>query len=170
MAPTLEQVFVLRTYHTKDDTLSFGSTNGRAPRFIAPLTGGSLRGSGVDAEFVQGGSDWRTLDTTTMTGHLDARMHFRSRARTDVFYVHFTGLVRFDEKIGLIMEWSSDVQSTTSADHYSFISPQFETSSAEQKWMERTAFVGHGHYVVEQDDDGSQKQAVEYEIYRLVTG
>lgn len=176
MAPTLEQVFTLRIYRTKDDTLSFGPTKGGAPRFISPLTGGYLRSAGqddqgIDAKFVQGGSDWLTVDPSTATGHLDARVHFRSdNADTDVFYVHFTGLVVMDEKIAPIMAWSAEAATTQSRDHYAFMQPLFEVSNVKHKWMETTAFVGHGHYVVEHGGDGQQRQAVEYEIYKLVTG
>ena len=166
MAPTLEQVLSIRIFRSKDDVLTFGSTKGNAQRFIQPLIGGYLRGDGINADFVQGGSDWVSFDAATGTGHLDARLQFQDKQTGAAFYVSFTGIVKFDEKIQLVMQWSPEAKTTQSKDHYSFTNPVFEVSNEEHKWMEQTVFVGHGHYYV----PGDGTQAVEYEVYKLVTG
>jgi len=166
MAPSLEHVLDLRIYRSKTDTLALNSTKGNAQRFISPLTGGYLKGSSFSADFVQGGSDWLHVDPATGTTYLDARLHFREQSTGDVFYIRFTGVMRLDASIEKVLQWSPEARSTRAAEHYSFVSPVIEVSAERHKWMEQTAFVGHGHYYV----PGDGTQAVEFEIYRLVTG
>lgn len=166
MAPSLEHVLDLRIYRSKEDTLAFNSTKGSALRFISPLTGGYFKGDGFCADFVQGGSDWLRLDSATGTAYLDARLHFREKDTGDVFYVRFEGVMKLDAEIEKVLQWSPEARSTKAGEHYSFISPVVEVSNAKYKWMERTALVGHGHYYV----PGDGTQAVEFEIYQLVTG
>lgn len=166
MAPTLEHVLDLRLFRTKDDSLALNSTQGNAPRFIAPLTGGYLKGDGLSADFIQGGSDWLRLNPATCTAYLDARLHFRDKETGDVFYISFTGVMRLDPVIEKVVSWAPDAKSTKAAEHYSFVHPVIEVSAERHKWMERTAFVGHGHYYV----PGDGTQAVEFDIYQLVSG
>lgn len=182
MAPTLEHLFTIRAYRSKPDTLNLGPTLGSAARIVAPLTSGYLRSAlhdalpstsnSVNAALVQGGSDWLRIDPTAVpatTGHLDARMHFRDESLGAIFYVRFEGLIRLDSRMQKILEWQPDAQTTESRDHYGFVHPIVEVSREEDRWMESTAWVGHGHYVVEHEG-GETKVAVEFELYRLVTG
>lgn len=166
MAPSLEHVLDLRIFRSKEDTLSLNSTKGNAQRFISPLTGGYFKGADFCADLVQGGSDWLHLDPNTGTAYLDARLHFREKDTGSVFYVHFTGIMRLDATIEKVLQWGPEARSTKAGEHYSFVDPVIEVSSDKHKWMERTAFVGHGHYYV----PGDGTQAVEFEIYQLVTG
>jgi hypothetical protein len=106
------------------------------------------------------------FNTATGTAYLDARLHFRDNNTNALFYVRFEGVVKIDAKISLVMSWSPEAATSKSSDHYHFIHPIIETSSAEHKWLEETAFVGHGHYFI----PGDGTQAVEFEIYKLVTG
>ena len=70
-----------------------------------------------------------------------------------------------------MVNWDSQANMTTSAEHYHFSNPIFEVSSERDKWLEDTAWIGHGHYLVDRNEVGEvQGQAVEYEIYRLLTG
>lgn len=174
MVPKLVDVLQLRLYQSKDDQLRFGSTKGSAQRFVAPLEGGFLKSTNnsgtIEADLVQGGSDWLRFDSVEGLGHLDARLHFRDRKNRDrLFYVRFEGLVRLDEKIQLVFEWSDQAVTTKSSEHYNFVGPIVEVSRDEDKWMEKTVFIGHGHYVVERPESGPQRQAVEYEIYKLAS-
>lgn len=65
-----------------------------------------------------------------------------------------------------VLEWSPEARTTTSSEHYFVTTPKFEVSSEKLKWMEQTVFVAHGHFVV----PGDGTQAVEYEVYRVVSG
>jgi len=52
MPPTLEQVFAVRAFISKDDTLNLGPTKGGQIRFAVPVTGGYIKGSGIDLEII----------------------------------------------------------------------------------------------------------------------
>lgn len=156
----------IRIVLSREDTLHMGTVNGGAQRIICPITSGFLKGEGFDAVLVQGGSDWISVDSATGTAYLDIRTHFRDRQSGDVFYVQAKGISRVDEKVQLVMAWNPDAKTTKGGDHYAFSTPTFEVSGEKHKWMERTAFVGQGHWEV----PGDGTQAVEQEIYRLVAG
>jgi hypothetical protein len=165
MAPKLEKAFTLQVFLAKEDTLSLGPVKGGPHRYIAPLTHGSLEGSGVKAKIVQGGSDWLLLDPTANVAHLDVRTHLRTEGG-DLIYVHYPGIVKMDEAAQKIFQWSPDAKSTKPEDHDYFMStPTFETSSQSLKWIEQTLFIGQGHWLV--PGDGSQ--AAEYDIYKVIS-
>lgn len=166
MPPTLEHVLTMRIFRKKEDHIGFNSTRGDAHRHVSPLSGGYLQGDNVNAQLAPGCSDWLRVDIATGTGYLDARLQFRDDASGAAFYIRFEGVIRLDPKIQRIIEWSPEAATTESKDHYSFINPVIEVSKEEHKWMEQTAFVGHGHYVI----PGDGTQAVEYEIYKLISG
>jgi hypothetical protein len=164
MAPKLEQAFILRLYFPKEDLLAFGPIKAGPHRHIVPITHGSLEGSGVKAQIVQGGSDWLLLDPTTGVAHLDIRTHART-ADGDLIYLHYSGILKVDEASQKALQWSSDAKTTRSEDHYFMTAPIFETSSESLKWMEQSLFIGHGHWVI----PGDGTQAVEYEIYKVLS-
>lgn len=173
MPPTLTPVLSLKLYQSKDNVLTFNSTKGSAPRYIAPLVEGHLQSHhssnlpSFHANLVPGGSDWLRVDTSTGSGHLDARLHFRSQADpTSVFFVRFEGIVRMDEAIQKIWEWSPEANTTAFGEGRNFVSPVIECSAENQKWMEVTVFVGWGRYVVEGQGE-ERRQAVEYEIFAV---
>ncbi len=70
-----------------------------------------------------------------------------------------------DPKVQKVLEWSPDAETTKSEDHYFFATPVFEVSSEKLKWMEQTVFISHGHFYV----PGDGRQAVEYEVYKVVS-
>lgn len=163
MPPRLEQVFTLRAFLGKDNTLPLGSVKGGAHRYVVPVTGGFVSGSGLEAEILPGGADWLLLDTTTGTAHLDIRFQARSKDG-DMIYGHYPGIIKLDPAIEKFLQWSPEAKTTVSKDHYFFTTPVFEVSSEKLKWMEQAVFLSHGHFYV--PGDGSQ--AVEYEIYKVV--
>ncbi|KAK6432806.1 hypothetical protein LTR95_011023 [Oleoguttula sp. CCFEE 5521] len=165
MAPTLEKAFDLRVFLDKDNTVPLGTIKGGPQRTYAPVApGGYLRGSGIDAEIIPKGADSVLVDTASGTAYLDVRCAFRSK-EGDNFYLYYTGIVRLDEKLGLLFTFSPEAETTKSSDHYFFTTPTIEVSNEKHKWMERTIFVSHGHVYVEED-----RLAVEYEIYKVVSG
>ena len=87
MAPKLEQVFTMRAFLNKDDTLAIGPIHGGSQRMIAPIAGGFIEGSGIKMDFVPGGSDWPRLDATTGTLHLDTRAQARNHDTGDCVYM-----------------------------------------------------------------------------------
>ena len=182
MAPTLEQLFTIRLYRSKADTLPLGATRGSGIRVATPYESGYLcstptststsSSSSINASLVQGGSNCLRLDTNAIpvpTIYLDARVYLRDDASGATFYVRFEGVARTDDLIQKILEGNSDARTTESKDHYEFNNPIFEVSREEDRWMESTAWIGHGHYVVERHGD-QMDVAVEFEIYRLLTG
>ena len=87
MAPKLEQVFTMRCFLNKNDTLAIGPIHGGSQRMIAPVISGFIEGSGIKMEFTSGGSDWPRLDTTTGTLHLDTRSQARNNETGDCVYL-----------------------------------------------------------------------------------
>lgn len=164
MAPKLEKAFTLRAFLNKEDTLSLGPIKGGPLRYVVPVTHGSLEGSGVKGQIVQGGSDWLLLDPTTGVAHLDIRTQVRTEAG-DLIYVHYLGILKMDEATQKALQWSPDAKTTRSDDHYFMTTPMFETSSESLKWIEQSLFIGHGHWVI----PGDGTQAVEYEIYKVLS-
>ena len=164
MPPKLEQVFILRAFLGKENTLPLGSVKGGAHRYVIPVSGGFVSGSGLEAEIMPGGGDWLLLDPTTGTAHLDIRFQARSK-EGDMIYGYYPGIIKLDPEIEKFLQWSPDAKTTESKDHYFFTTPTFETNSETLKWIEQTVFVSHGHFYV--PGDGSQ--AVEYEVYKVVS-
>ncbi|KAJ9624493.1 hypothetical protein H2203_005228 [Taxawa tesnikishii (nom. ined.)] len=164
MAPKLEQVFTLRAFLSREDLLSLGQTKGGQQRYVAPVTHGTLSGLGLSFNLIQGGSDWLLLDADSGTAHLDIRAQARSDNGEQIYF-HYPGILKVDEATQLALQWSSRAKTTTSQDHYWFITPTFEVNSENLKWMEQTVFIGHGHWVI----PGDGTQAVEYEIYKVVS-
>ncbi|KAK4495928.1 hypothetical protein PRZ48_013196 [Zasmidium cellare] len=171
MAPTLEQIFTMRLYRNKEDTLALGTTQGSSMHIITPYSSGSLRSTSINATLLTGSSNSLHFNPSTSTTHLDARIHFLDRALNAAFHVRFTGVARSDELIQKILDGDPEARTTESREHYEFMHPVFEVSREEDRWMESTAWIGHGHYVVERNEaDGGIEAAVEFEVYRLVTG
>ncbi|KAK5705821.1 hypothetical protein LTR17_021332 [Elasticomyces elasticus] len=163
MPPTIEQVFTLRAFLGREDTLPLGPVKGGAHRIVVPVVGGFLSGSGVEAEILPDGGDWLLLDPTTGTAHLDIRFQARSSSG-DMIYGHYPGILRMDAQVEKFLQWSQEAKTTQSQDHYFFTTPIFEVNSEKLKWMEQNMFLSHGHFYV--SDDG--RQAVEYEVYKVV--
>ena len=164
MPPQLEQVFVLRAFLGKDDLLNLGPVKGGAHRIVVPVTGGFVKGPGVDLDILPGGGDWLLLDPSSGTAHLDIRFQARS-ADGDMIYAHYPGIIKVDAAVQDFLQWSPKAKTTESKDQYFFTTPVFEVSSEKLKWMEQTLFLAHGHFVV----PGDGTQAVEYEVYKVVS-
>lgn len=162
MAPILEQVFKLRAFLSKTDSLSLGPIKAGPHRYIVPVTHGTLEGPRLKAQLLHGGGDWLLLDTSTGVAHLDIRAQARSE-KGECIYLHYPGILKMDEATQLALQWSSDARTTRSEDHYFVTTPVFETSSKDLKWMEQNIFIGHGHWYI----PGDGTQAVEYEIYKV---
>jgi hypothetical protein len=169
MPPKLEPVFTFRLFITTQDTLPMGSTKGGPQRVVQPFNGGSLSGEGINAEFVQGGSDRFTFDPATNTGYTDARAQFRERdektGETNMFFLQYRGVVVVDEKFQLALQGNPDSRTTKGEEHYCFSSVELDVSNDKHKWMERTALVGQGHIYA----PGDGTVAAEYEVYKLVS-
>ena len=58
MAPKLEHCFTMRADLSREHTLQLGAIKAGPQRIIAPVSHGFLKGSGVEAEILPGGSDW----------------------------------------------------------------------------------------------------------------
>lgn len=166
MAPILERVLTLRTVFARDKAHQPKCTKDAAERLTAPAVSGSLKSvdeeSLVDAELIPGGSDWSDIDLSTGIVQLDVRLAFRDEDG-DVFYVKYQGIVRLDGPTELNLKCPVE---RTKKDHYLFISPTFEVTGPEYKWMEQCAFVGEGHLHI----SGDGTLGVEYEVYKLIPG
>ena len=165
MPPSLEHVLTFRAIFAKEDLLRLGSTKGGAQRLVAPVNGGFLKGEGIDAELVQGGSDWPYIDANTGTAYLDVRAHFRDKAG-DLFYLQYRGILKLDDQAQLAMKWSPDARTTKGGDHYWLMTPTIEASNEKDKWVEQCWFVGQGHWYV----PGDGVFGTEYDIYKVVAG
>jgi hypothetical protein len=58
MTPKLEKRFTMRGYTAKNGTCDLKAMRSGPSRLIVPVTGGFIKGHGVDAEVLQGGGDW----------------------------------------------------------------------------------------------------------------
>jgi hypothetical protein len=58
MAPKLEQVFAMRGYMSKENTVNLKEIKGGPVRIVVPITHGFIKGSGLEAEILPGGGDW----------------------------------------------------------------------------------------------------------------
>jgi hypothetical protein len=58
MAPHLEKRFTMRGYTSRDGTCDLKAMRSGPSRLIVPVTGGFIKGHGVDAEVLRGGGDW----------------------------------------------------------------------------------------------------------------
>lgn len=165
MAPKLEQVFTLRAFIAKEGTLPLGSVKGGAHRLVVPVVGGFLSGSGLEAEILPSSGDWPLLDPAAGIIHLDARLQARSSSG-QMIHIRYPGIMKMDPQLEKGLQWSPEAKTTESRDHYWIGVPVFEVNSEELKWMEQTVFVAHGHWYISNDG----KQAVEYEVYKVVSG
>lgn len=104
MAPKLEQVFTLRAFLGKKDTLPLGPVKGGAHRIVVPVTGGFIEGCGLDAEILPGGGDWLLLDPATGIAYLDIRFQARSSSN-DMIYGHYPGESRCIYSTVVMLKW-----------------------------------------------------------------
>ena len=58
MAPKLDYVFTMRAYLSKENGLTIPRIKDGSSRVIAPITHGSIEGSGIKATIIPGGGDW----------------------------------------------------------------------------------------------------------------
>ena len=58
MAPSLDHVFTMRAYLSKENSVTLPNIKDGPSRVIAPITHGFIKGSGLDAKIIPGGSDW----------------------------------------------------------------------------------------------------------------
>jgi len=165
MAPKLEQVFKVQAFLSKEDMLPLGSIKGGPHRYVVPVVSGFIEGADFKAELTSGGSDWLLMDPATGTAQLDIRANARTKDG-EYIYTYYHGILKMDQQVEKFLQWSPEAKSTKSSDHYFMTTPRYEVSSERLKWMEQNIFVGHGHFVV----PGDGRQAVEYEIYKVVSG
>ncbi|OAA68553.1 Outer membrane protein, beta-barrel [Niveomyces insectorum RCEF 264] len=161
MAPTLEPYFTMRGYMSKDYSHNLNAIWSGPHRVIVPIVSGFLNGPNFEAEIVPGGGDWILRDPSTGVAHLDVRTMART-ADGHSTYIHYSGVLKIDEKAGEVLSWSPSAKSTNFGDHHWFSGPIMETSDPKMKWIEDTLWVGEGRFVVH--EKGS---AVEYKIYKV---
>ena len=155
-----------RVYIDRDVTLNLGPIKGGPHRYCVAIPSGYISGPGIEATILPGGSDWLLLDVASGVAHLDIRTHARTATGVAI-YIHYTGVLRMDAATQKCLAWEEDARSTQAGDHHWWIGPQFEVGAEELKWLEQTAFVGQGHWIVE-GEGKERKTAVEYEVYKVV--
>ncbi|KAK1070771.1 glutamate--tRNA ligase [Friedmanniomyces endolithicus] len=138
MPPKLEQAFVFRLFENSSDTLSLGPNKGGALRFVYPFSSGFLKGSGIDAKMVNGGSDLFTLDPATGMGYTNVRVAFTSvdaqTGKSDgLFVMTYQGVLKVDEQFQLALSGSPEAKTTSSEDHYCVANVAFEI----KEWHDR---------------------------------
>lgn len=162
MAPTLEPVFTMRGYMCKQNSHDLKAIWTGPERIIVPIISGFLKGpDGYEAEVLPGGGDWILRDPSTGVAHLDVRTMARTAAGHST-YIHYSGVLKIDDKAAKVLSWAPDAKTTEFGDHHWFSGPIMETSDPAMKWIEDTLWVGEGRFVV--DDKGS---AVEYTVYKV---
>lgn len=181
----------MRGYLSTENILDLKSIRSGPSRLIIPITGGFIKGPGVEAEILPSGADWPLvclrvpqppspiqrnnikqanailtpqLDPSISIAHLDVRAQGRM-SNNHIIYVHYTGILKIDEAISKVLSGAADAKTTAFGEHQWFTAPEFETSDPALKWIEDAAWVGQGRVVV--DERGS---AVDYEIYRVTNG
>lgn len=66
MPPNLEHRFALRAYLSKDNICDLQAIRSGPRNYIAAITGGFLKGEGLDAELLPGGADWMSVRHVTV--------------------------------------------------------------------------------------------------------
>lgn len=96
------------------------------------------------------------------------RLSLRLRDSAHAIYVRYEGLLRVDAASHPQLMGQRNAASTRWGQHEWFMSPVFETSDPDLKWIEEACFVGEGRWVVEKEKgSGEQEIGVEYQIFRL---
>ncbi|KAJ5291839.1 hypothetical protein N7478_001090 [Penicillium angulare] len=131
-------------------------------RYIVPVTGGTLNGSGMDFHISGPGNDWILLDTISGIAHLDVRTQAQTAEGKSVS-IRFPGTVKMDEDVALILRFDPKAKSTNPGDHYFWTTPTFETSEQSFQWMEQHCFLGIGYFNVQKS-----KMTIVYDIYKLL--
>ncbi|KAF2170761.1 hypothetical protein M409DRAFT_63831 [Zasmidium cellare ATCC 36951] len=135
MPPSLEHVFTIHGMIQKEHVLQLQTVKGGPQRVVAPIGKGFVKGKDFEAEIVPGGADWMLIDPTTSTAHLDVRLSART-STSHSLSIHYTGVIKIDEKCAGPMGFDPKAESTRFGDHEWFANPVVETSNPELKWME----------------------------------
>ena len=147
--PRLEPIYRLEA--TVGEPVDLGETDHRRRR-IAPLTGGTFAGPGINGRLLPGASaDWQTMlaDGTALG---DIRYTLRTDGG-DVLHVQSRGVRHGSPEVLARLARGEDVD----AREYTFrISTQIETAAAGLDWLNKGVFVSVG---------GRQPGGVIYEIY-----
>jgi hypothetical protein len=114
MPPKLEQVFTIRAFLGKEGTLQLGSVRGGTQRVFIPVTGGHIKGPGIDATVLPGGGDWLLLDTASATAHLDVRAQAQT-TEGEIIYAHYPGILKVnDPAVQKFLTWDPSLRTTES--------------------------------------------------------
>jgi hypothetical protein len=70
MGPKLDKRFTMRGYIARDGICDLKAIHGGSSRLIIPVTGGFVKGHGVEAEVLPGGGDWPLVCLMVMTRYL----------------------------------------------------------------------------------------------------
>ncbi len=132
-ASDLESEFLLELLLDVDPQIGAGHTS------IAPVTGGTFSGPGIEGTVHPGGADW----ITQVSGHssLDVRITLETDDG-EFIYMSYTGVVSRGEN-GL----------------YWRVRPIFQTASEKYDWLNHTVFIGKNKQV---------PGKVAYDIFRIL--
>jgi hypothetical protein len=70
MGPKLDERFRMRGYIAKNDICDLKAIHGGPSRLIIPVTGGFIKGHGVEAQVLPGGGDWPLVCPVIMAPYL----------------------------------------------------------------------------------------------------
>ena len=132
-ASELESEFVLELLLDVDAQIDAGHTS------IAPVTGGTFAGPGINGTVHDGGADW----ITQVSGHrsLDVRITLETDDG-ELIYMSYTGIIRSGDD-GL----------------YWRVRPIFQTASEKYDWLNHAVFVGKSKQV---------PGKVAYDVFRIL--
>lgn len=74
MPPTLEHHFTLHAIFAKE-AVNVKQILGGPQRIIVPLTGGWLKGSGLEADILPGSGDWFLVSTSSQVNPIDSDLN-----------------------------------------------------------------------------------------------
>lgn len=102
--------------------------SGSARNYYRPIISGFLKGpNGYKAEILSGGDNWILKDPSTGVAHLDVRTT-AGTADGHSTYIHYTGILRFDDKPTQVLGSAPGATSSEYGDHHWFPGPILETS------------------------------------------
>lgn len=133
--PELESELLMQLSLSAGEQLNAGET------LIAPISGGSFSGPGIQGTVLPGGADWMTLSK----GHnnLDVRITLVTDGG-DYIYMSYTGILIFADN---------------PEDMYWTVAIKFQTASENLDWLNHIVAVGKGN---------AANGTINYDIYRII--
>jgi hypothetical protein len=122
-------------------------------RLIAPVTGGTFTGPGLEGTILASGGDWMIVRPDDV-GEIDVRIAIQTHDDATI-YMTYRGYLT--NVLQLLPRWAQG-EEIPRKDYYFATTPYFETSAPQYDWLQRTVAVGIGSLT---------RGGIQYEIFTV---